>query len=180
MSRAANYGPRAALYAGGGFGGVPCHAVPAIVRHAHQPSGKSELREQPARFSKLLRISCERASTRSQGEGGSHAAAPTHEDEEGSFTPCHQGAPPAAVSAPGNSRPSISIQHLSWLSPGTVRWRAPHRPAMPLAHTCGSLQVLCRCASRQCHRSSVPCWEYACLLSPHLYVLAIHPAEGIK
>lgn len=33
-------GPAAALYAGGGFGGAPCHAVPAIVRPAFQPSGK--------------------------------------------------------------------------------------------------------------------------------------------
>lgn len=195
MSRAANYGPRTALYAGGGFGGAPCHAVPAIVRRARQPSGKSELREHPARFSKLPRTSCKRGSTGGQGEGRGRAAAPAHEDEDGSFTPCHREASPAAVSAPGDSRPSISIQHLSRLSPGAIRWRAQRRPTMPSAHTRGSPQLSRRHAGTASARGepeagavlptnataqSVLCRGCACLLSLHLYALAICATQGIK
>lgn len=188
MSGAANYGARTALYAGGGFGGAPCHAVPAIVRRARQPSGKSELRERPAGFSQLPRASCERGSTGGRGEGRGRAAAPAHKGEDGSVTPCHQGASLAAVSAPGDSCPGISIQHLSRLSPGALRRRAQRRPTTPSAHTRGSLWLSCRQGEPEAGAAlpadatarSVLCWGCACLLSLHLYALAIHPTQGIK
>lgn len=144
------------------------------VNHLEEASRESTLLASASSHT----IPCERGSTGGQGEGCGRAAAPAREDEEGSFTPCHRGASPAAASAPGGSRPGISIQHLSRLSPGAVRRRAQHRPAMPSVHTRARVAL---CSSRaavqaQPGQRESPKWalRFPLMPRPLLPALAIH------
>lgn len=112
---AAHHQPRAALYAGGGFRRAPCHAVPAIVHPARQPSGISERQGRPRCLNKCLRRPWAR------GSAGRRLRGQAARGQWGRGR-CYSTQPPRSISC----CPASCISHITALAYGICRSRARH------------------------------------------------------